>query len=286
MVSLMKKTYILPVLVLAVCGTAMICHFARPRPVKHDAVYWRSVQQELLRKGEKLSIDWDMPPGYVPPYKWADDAERKYLNSLWAGAATNLVELSVKDMEEKISLVTERMKSVCPEQWDGIVSPFYSLLRSRVDRKSIPDKFSEATDFHAYMEATLRGMNLIGEIELQSCTLHAPTAWWECNALSTLKEYRKRFTDTDRKSLAECAESFIAQLISQIESEQGLTRRYMHAAMKFQMQLVDSGVSTRESVIRGVRADAYALVKVAGYIPKWLDEEFPLPAKSEETGGL
>ena len=61
-------------------------------------------------------------------------------------------------------------------------------------------------------------------------------------------------------------------IIDQIESENGLTRRYMKADLKGQMLLYERGYSTRENVIRGVRTLAQYLENTTGYIPKWLDE--------------
>ena len=61
-------------------------------------------------------------------------------------------------------------------------------------------------------------------------------------------------------------------IISQIEPEDGLVRRYMRADLKMHILFYERGYSTRENVIRGVRTDAWHLEKTAGYIPKWLDE--------------
>ena len=50
-------------------------------------------------------------------------------------------------------------------------------------------------------------------------------------------------------------------IINQIESENGLIRRYMKADLKGQMLLYERGYSTRENVIRGVRTDAFQMAK-------------------------
>ena len=124
----MKKKYILlPLLIVACCALIAFCLF-RVEFKKHDLSGHHPYCGDMRGR-------LDVPTDWKSVYKWADDAEIVRLNSIWAEAATNLVAGNVKGMEEKISLVSERMKCICKEQWIDIVGPFYNLLNQRLDKK-------------------------------------------------------------------------------------------------------------------------------------------------------
>ena len=82
----------------------------------------------------------------------------------------------------------------------------------------------------------------------------------------------QRMSENGLEDFVSIAKEIEELIISQIESEDGLVRRYMNADLKMQMLLYERGYSTRENVIRGVRTDAWHLENTAGYIPKWLEE--------------
>ena len=134
--------------------------------------------------------------------------------------------------------------------------------------------------------ANIHGMNVLGDVESSALLVPAYSAYLEADALSMLRKCVKKFTDEGKDDFAAAAKELEGMVVDQIESENGLTRRYLRADLKMQMQLFEAGCSTRENVMRGVRADAGTMRRVAGYIPKWLDEEFPLPSESEKAGGL
>lgn len=277
----MKKVCISAVLMF-VCGIAVVCRLSWLEHEKGDKGYLDALRKRCSQRRENLSIDFDLPSGHVPPCKWADESECRYLNLVWAEATTNLVDGNVEDMERNVSFVSERMKSICHEQWPDIVRPFYALLKDRLCKKGPYGAFSTEDEFNSYMAATLRAMYLMGDVEMQSYSPWSSASWWESDALLAIKAYGKQFADSGRNDLVQCADRFIEELIDRIESVSGLTRQYMHFDLKLQMKLVEEGVSTREQVIRGVRSVAYPL-KVAGYVPKWLDEEFPLPQNCDDA---
>lgn len=231
--------------------------------------YWRAKYPK-----DNLSIDFDVPPDYVPIYTWADDMEKDTLRSAWAEAATNLVAGDIKGVAAAISSVSNRMKSVCAEQWLDVVMPYYETLQNRLRTDKLNDNYASVDEFDSYMSDTFAGMNIMGEIELLSPLTHSSTGGWEPRALTMVKAYHLKFTENGLHELAQRAEKFKNALIEQIESEHGLTRRYMYKDLQLQMQLVERGASTTNQVLRGVITDAYPL-KVAGYEPDWLDEFKP-----------
>lgn len=72
--------------------------------------------------------------------------------------------------------------------------------------------------------------------------------------------------ETIQRMREDCLEDFVSiakeieeLIISQIESEDVLVRRYMNADLKMQMLLYERGYSTRENVIRMPAATSAAL---------------------------
>lgn len=81
-----------------------------------------------------------------------------------------------------------------------------------------------------------------------------------------------KFTEEGCDDFLSAAKELEAMIINHIESENGLTRRYVNIELKVQMLRYERGYSTRGNVIRGVRTLAWYLENTTGYIPKWLDE--------------
>ncbi len=61
---------------------------------------------------ENLSVELDLPSGYVSPYRLAEGQDYARLVSGWSEAATNLVAGDISGMETSITKLSERMSSV------------------------------------------------------------------------------------------------------------------------------------------------------------------------------
>lgn len=261
----MNKKYILLILVIVACCAPIVFCLFMARYKTHDN------STHHPRYGN-LSTRLDVPVDRELMPKWVDNAEIEHLNSIWAEAATNLVAGDVKAMEKNVSLVSERMKRICWEQWIDIVRPFYELLDQRLDKNKVHDGFASEDEFDAYMTATIRGMNLMGMVQLHRYPPSSSALRWECYAMMTLKAYQRLFSESRRDNLAACAEKLIDQLVRQIESEEGLTRQYMNYLRERDLKVqVEERHVPRDVVLRGIRSHA-DLLKVAGYVPKWLEE--------------
>ena len=118
----------------------------------------------------------------------------------------------------------------------------------------------------------IEGMNALGDIELSAEQIPLRCAYLEADALAMARKAIKKFSEEGREDFVSSAKELEELIIRQVESEDGLVRRYMRADLKMQMLLYERGYSTRENVIRGVRTDAWHLENTAGYIPKWLEE--------------
>ena len=265
----MKKIVIaLLLLIVAACGIIAVRRVACRVPAK-------PMQRDppALKEWENNSMA-DLPPGdglrYHP--EWVGDAERTQLESVWAAAATNLLNGNIKGMKECVALVSERMKSISPEQFYGIVRPCYDMLKSEFMAGVLSRSYTSTDEFKEHVLIDIEGMNALGDIELSAEQIPLRCAYLEADALAMARKAIKKFAEEGRGDFAAVARELEELIIRQIESEDGLIRRYMKMDLKMQMLLYERGYSTRENVIRGVLTDAWHLENTTGYIPKWLDE--------------
>ena len=265
----MKKIIIASLLLIAAAsGIIAVRHavcLSPAKPAKNDV--------PVLKEWENNSMA-DLPPGYVSrcQWQWAGDAERAQLESVWAVAATNLLNGNVQGMKECVAPVSERMKSIAPQQFYGIVSPCFVLLKRWFTEGFISQSYTTPSEFKSHVMVNVEGMNFLGEIELSAEQNPLRCAYLEADVLAMIRKCIQKFTDEGREDFVLVAKELEEMIINQIESENGLTRRYMNADLKGQMLLYERGYSTRENVIRGVRTLAQYLENTTGYIPKWLDE--------------
>ena len=264
----MKKIIIASLLfIAAACSITVICRVACRVPAK-------PMQRDppALKEWENNSMA-DLPPGDVLRChpEWVSDAERAQLESVWAAAATNLLNGNVRGMKECVATVSERMKGISDGQFFGIVRPCYELLKGEFMEGILLRSYATPEEFRACVMVDIEGMNVLGDVELSAVLVPDNSAYLEADALAMIRKCIQKFTDKGREDFTVVAKEIEKMIIDQIESENGLTRRYMNADLKMQMLLYERGYSTRENVIRGVRTGARFLEN-AGYIPKWLDE--------------
>ena len=175
-------------------------------------------------------------------------------------------------MKEGVATVSERMKGISAGHYYDIVRPCATALSREFNGGILSRSYATPEEFKACVIDGIEGMNLLGDIERSAVLVPRQGAYFEADALAMIRKCIQKFTDEGREDFTVVAKELEKMIIDQIESENGLTRRYMNADLKGQMLLYERGYSTRENVIRGVRTLAQYLENTTGYIPKWLDE--------------
>ena len=272
----MKKTLLtLTLLIVAACGIFIVRRILMPKHVKSASNETSTPDAAApLKEWINNSIDEDCPPGDLLRYhpEWVSDAERAQLESVWTAAATNLLNGNVRGMKECVATVSERMKGISAGHYYDIVRPCAGAISREFKGGILSRSYATPEEFKACVIDCIEGMNLLGDIERSAVLVPRQGAYFEADALAMIRKCIRKFTDEGREDFALVAKELEEMIINQIESENGLTRRYMNADLKGQMLLYERGYSTRENVIRGVRTLAQYLENTTGYIPKWLDE--------------
>ena len=102
-------------LFVAACGILIARRVCVHGPVRYaSSVTLAPSEAPTLKEWINNSIDEDCPPGDLLRYhpEWVSDAERAQLESVWAAAATNLLNGNVRGMKECVATVSERMKGI------------------------------------------------------------------------------------------------------------------------------------------------------------------------------
>ena len=272
----MKKIILTSIsLAIAACGMFIARRVITPKPTRPTSNETSTPDSAPpLKEWINNSVDEDCPPGDALRYhpEWVGDAERTQLESVWAAAATNLLNGNVRGMKECVATVSERMKGLSAGHYYDIVRPCAIALSREIEEGILSRSYATSEEFRTCVMADIEGMNVLGDIEYSAVLVPSQGAYFEANALAMIRKCRQKFTDEGREDFVLVAKELEEMIINQIESENGLTRRYMNADLKGQMLLYERGYSTRENVIRGVRTLAQYLENTTGYIPKWLDE--------------
>lgn len=93
--------------------------------------------------------------------------------------------------------------------------------------------------------------------------------------LKHLQQIRDSFLQSGDVTLALDMESFVARWIDKIESEDGFMRSYMRALMGRLSNMKDPEVTPKEKM-QSVRSHATGtILQQCGYLPRWVDREFP-----------
>ena len=103
----MKKILLtLTLLIVAACGIFIVRRVLMPKHVKSASNETSTPDAAApLKEWINNSIDEDCPPGDLLRYhpEWVSDAERAQLESVWAAAATNLLNGNVRGMKECVA---------------------------------------------------------------------------------------------------------------------------------------------------------------------------------------
>lgn len=203
----MKKAILTSIsLIVAVCGILIARRVFMPKHVKSASNETSAaIMEPTLKEWINNSIDKDVPSGYVPRYQWAGDAERAQLESVWANAATNLLHGDINGMKECVALVSERMKSISPEQFYGIVRPCYDMLKSEFMAGVLSRSYTSTDEFKEHVLIDIEGMNALGDIELSAEQIPLRCAYLEADALAMARKAIKKFAEEGRGDFAAVA---------------------------------------------------------------------------------
>ena len=220
-------------------------------------------------------------PGHNPSAAESNEIARAFLRVVEAYTNGNLSVLR-RRMAEVPPLAT----NVTSFTYIELIRPFLcSLDDGFLSPREMRD-FEDTEEFTEFMRLNVEAARFLGDLNLRRGAYSGSLIRLDKCVLRRLVQYRDRFRRENRRDMEARAEEFIAEWEALIESPGGYTRNYMRMQLALQHGHIDEGSGTQEQLIQFARQFATGLIK-AGYTPKWLDEEFPLPdgEKANEQNG-
>ena len=289
MVALTKKHFIgllLGVLVLTLLAAgvriALSSRMHRPPPpVQH------SVEDEIPghptpeKNGWKGSgkIDFNVPASRV-----------QELKSIFAVIAEAYTNGQFEVARQRLSEVPDDFRTLPGEPYkevtDQLIGPFYDFLFRRdegLHARPLAD-FTSVVAFTSYMRLNFELTHFFYVVQTQRA--YPPNKYNDPNMLYQLRCYMKKFGVEGKSELERAARAFYDEWCELVESKDGYTRQYMWDLMGdclYERKHHPDHWMSNKDIMKIVRHQADDLIKMGGYTPKWLDEEFPPPQEEESA---
>lgn len=215
------------------------------------------------------------PPGYNPT-----KAESNELAQAFCDVAEAYTNGSLQTLREKMAKVPDTITNVIDSVFIDLQRPWYvSFDEGFLYEHKIRD-FDNVREFADFAERNVAMVRFLGEIYVKRGAYSGFLLVLDMRTLRRLVEYREKFRKEGKHELEARADEFVREWCEQIESENG----YTHSYVRFFYLLQTSGGIPAEPVVRSVRRKVGGVI-AAGYTPKWLDKEFPLPAEYKGAKG-
>lgn len=215
------------------------------------------------------------PPGYNPT-----KAESNELAQAFCDIAEAYTNGSLQTLCEKMAMVPSIITNVINSVCIGVRHPLYVPFDEGFLHEHKIRDFDDLREFADFVERNVAMVRFLGEIYVKRGANVEYLLVLDMRMLRRLVEYLEKFRKEGKHELAARADEFVREWCEQIESENGYTHRYV----RFFYLLQTSGGIPAEPVVRSVRRKVGGVI-AAGYTPKWLDKEFPLPAECKGAKG-
>lgn len=192
---------------------------------------------------------------------------------------SNAVEMLRKgDVAEFAARMNELRRSVSSlnsGQLGKVTEPLSEFVFVECLRDDANLDFADVKCFRRYVETLCAAVLQLGEVDLAGMPLPVPEVGF-CEALvwKRLRLCEMNARKVLRDDVAEAAKRECDRWGEQIESKDGLTRRYAMSALERESELRrPSSVHAWWNLIKGARSAMHDLL-MAGFVPKWIDADF------------
>lgn len=197
-------------------------------------------------------------------------------------AYTNGQYTAMRTVMETIPAVVTNM----PERdFSEAVNPLRTALKSRFLFADDLQPFAGADDFEAFARLNLDVIRFLGDIYIRRGGNSRLPLVSESQTLKQFMRWKDLFHQQNDLDGERVADTFIAEWVGQIESDNGFTRRYMRFQVNLQRSLVQEGKMTLDELSHYVKSYADGLIRL-GYTPKWLSEFDDLSKAAKSDGNV
>ena len=194
-------------------------------------------------------------------------------------------------MQDLFCCMSNKIVRIGRERLDATIDPLKTAFREcfwHVDRNLLD--FDAVSEFDRYIRTNVAAAEMLGSAIAANDCYNASLNHYDMVVFKGVTAYLKKFKGDGEEQLAHSAEAHLDEWKNYLASGQSFTRIYIRNQFKAALKMPrwraeDMRMRTESDWIEHYRD--YALKfhqQIYGVVPKWLDEEFPLPSKGE--GGM
>lgn len=197
--------------------------------------------------------------------------------------------LQFETMQEIFCGISNKVVRLGKGQLDKLIDPLQITFRERFwsDSRNLPD-FATVSNFDRHLNANVVAVKILGFSIAANDVYNTDLLGYDVVVFKRITAYLRKFKENGNEQLALSAQMHLDEWKEYLASEQSLTRIYLrHQLMGFlkcpRWRAEDLGMKSKKDWIVYMRN--YALKfheQNYGIVPKWLDEEFPLPQNGED----
>lgn len=197
--------------------------------------------------------------------------------------------LQFETMQERFCGISNKVVRLGKGQLDKLIDPLQITFRERFwsDSRNLPD-FATVSNFDRHLNANVVAVKILGFSIAANDVYNTDLLGYDVVVFKRITAYLRKFKENGNEQLALSAQMHLDEWKEYLASEQSLTRIYLrHQLMGFlkwpRWRAEDLGMKSKKDWIVYMRN--YALKfheQNYGIVPKWLDEEFPLPQNGED----
>lgn len=245
---------------------------------------------------ERIAESQTMPAAEIAtassemPLTEAEIMECSHAVEAIANACSNL---QFEAMQELFNCISNKIVRIGLHGIEKVLDPLSTMVRQNFwPSGQGPTGIATVSDFDRYINTNMSAVKMLGYTMIANGRYDSRNLEYDLVVYRVLCDSLKKYSEEGNEQLAVAAKSHLDEWKEYLASGQSVTRMQFRCELKGFLKLPrwmaeDRGMKSEEDWVAYMRNLALKFhEQYYGVVPKWLDEEFPLPAKSEETGGL
>lgn len=192
--------------------------------------------------------------------------------------------LQYEAMQELFCSISNKIARLGKDRIGKVIAPLKTPFREAfwcADRNLLD--FASVPEFDRYMKTNISAVRILGGAIVANDFYDNKVLHYDMVAFRGIEGYMRKFKENGNEQLALSAQRHLDEWKEYLAAEQSLTRVYLrHQLMGFlkwpRWRAEDLGMKSKNDWIGYMRNFALKFHEQNyGIVPKWLDEEFPLP---------
>lgn len=196
--------------------------------------------------------------------------------------------LQFETMQEMFCGISNKVARLGKDRLDKAVETLQKSFREqfwRPDVKSL--NFSDVSEFDKFIRANVTASNIIGCSMVAKGIYVSRLREYDMVVFSGISDFLKEFKERKSDEFATAAQSLLDEWKEHLASGQSVTRMLLRLELKWclgwpRWRAEDLGIKSESDWVAYMRDYALKFHKQCyGVVPKWIDEDFPLPQNGE-----